>query len=506
MNDASFEVHDSRLVTLVENLGRRLVSCRVAGDCTAQRAAQAESRGHVTAGCCAVQTSASKPAAVRYLLGKVAHRLSIRDVLTITFSHYRFRSFGGVMLRPSCINLIALAMLVARCFLMPGLAMATATAPPLGTAQSFAVLAGSAVTNTGNTIITGDMGLSPGTALTGFPPGVVVPPGTTHVNDAVALTAQNDATTAYNNMAGQACDFGPFGPTDLAGQTLVPGVYCYSSSLQNSGTVTLDGTPTDVWVFKVASTLTAGPGSSVSGTGSKCNIYWQIGSSATLDTTSVLEGTIISLQSITLNNGATVKGRTLARNGASTMINDSVDASGCPGVTPPGGVGLFKSFTPSNVGPGGTSPLTITLTNANTTPATLTAPFNDTFPAGLTIANPSNLATTCGVGVPTGTPGGSTVGLPIGTTIPGGSVAVPGFCTLSVDVTASIAGCYTNTIPVGGLQTDGGNNTGTPTTASLCVNANAIAATPALSTWAMIALSLLLLAFAGSIAMAKRKS
>src|SRR5512141_2384175 len=108
-------------------------------------------------------------------------------------------------------------------------ALAAATAPPLGTAQSFGVLAGSAVSNTGNTIIRGDLGLSPGTAVTGFPPGIVVPPGATHVTDAVALGAQNDATTAYNNLAGQPCDFGPFGPTDLAGQTLVPGVYCFSS-------------------------------------------------------------------------------------------------------------------------------------------------------------------------------------------------------------------------------------------------------------------------------------
>ena len=90
-------------------------------------------------------------------------------------------------------------------------ALAIATAPTLGTASSFAVLAGSTVTNTGNTIVRGDLGLSPGTAVTGFPPGLVVPPGTTHVADAVALGAQNDATTAYNVLAGEACDFGPLG-------------------------------------------------------------------------------------------------------------------------------------------------------------------------------------------------------------------------------------------------------------------------------------------------------
>ena len=170
-------------------------------------------------------------------------------------------------------------------------ALAVATAPPLGTTQSFAVLAGSTVTNTGNTIIKGDLGLSPGTAVTGFPPGIVVPPGTFHVTDAVALGAQNDATIAYNNLAGQACDFGPFGPTDLAGQTLVPGVYCYSSSVQNSGVLTLNGLSTDAWVFRIGSTLTTGPGSSVVGTGSQCNVFWQVSSSATLDTTTYVRNT-----------------------------------------------------------------------------------------------------------------------------------------------------------------------------------------------------------------------
>jgi len=171
-------------------------------------------------------------------------------------------------------------------------ALAVATAPPLGTTQSFGVLGGSTVTNTGNSIIRGDLGLSPGTSVTGFPPGIVVPPGTTHVTDAVALGAQNDAATAYNNLASQACDFGPFGPTDLAGQTLVPGVYCYSSSVQNTGVLTLNGGPTDVWVFRIGSTLTTGPGSSVVGTGSECNIFWQVGSSATFDTTTTFEGTL----------------------------------------------------------------------------------------------------------------------------------------------------------------------------------------------------------------------
>ena len=381
-------------------------------------------------------------------------------------------------------------------------ALAVATAPPLGTTQSFGVLAGSTVTNTGNSIIRGDLGLSPGTAITGFPPGIVVPPGAIHATDAVALGAQNDATTAYNNLVGQACDFGPFGPTDLAGQTLVPGVYCYSSSVQNSGVLTLNGLSTDVWVFKIGSTLTTGPGSSVVGTGSKCNIFWQVGSSATLDTTTTFEGTVIALQSISMNNGVTLNGRALARNGAVTLINDTINPTGCAGVPPSGGVGVPKVFSPSPIVEGNVSTLTITFVNTNVAAATLTAPFTDNLPAGLVIAGTPNVATTCGgAGAPTAIPGGSAVTLPVGRTIPGGSVALPGSCTLTVDVTASIAGSYLNTVPVGALQTSGGNSTASSAASILIVDkATNI---PTLSEWAIIALTLLL-ACAGFAAMRRR--
>src|SRR5659263_591082 len=113
-----------------------------------------------------------------------------------------------------------------------------ATAPTLGTAQSYGILGSTTVTNTGPTIVNGDLGVSPGTAVTGFPPGIVT--GTIHSADAAAGQAQIDVTTAYNNLTGQAVNFGPFSPTDLAGQTLVPGVYQYSSSVQNTGVLTLD--------------------------------------------------------------------------------------------------------------------------------------------------------------------------------------------------------------------------------------------------------------------------
>jgi hypothetical protein len=379
-------------------------------------------------------------------------------------------------------------------------ALAVATAPPLGTTQSFGVLGGSTVTNTGNSTIRGDLGLSPGTSITGFPPGLVVPPGTTHATDAVALGAQNDATTAYNNLAGQACDFGPFGPTDLAGQTLVPGVYCYSSSVQNTGVLTLNGLATDVWVFKTGSTLTTGPGSSVVGTGSKCNIFWQVGSSASLDTTTTFEGTIIALQSISMNNGVTLNGRALARNGAVTLINDTINPTGCAGVPPSGGVGVSEVFSPSPIAAGGVSTLVITFTNANVAAATLTAPFIDNLPAGLVIAGTPNVVTTCGgAGLPTAIPGGSAVTLPTGRTIPGGSVAVPGFCTLTVNVTAQFAGGYLNTVPAGALQTTGGNSAAS---SAATLGVNTATDIPTLSEWAMIALTLILALAAFSV---KRK-
>ena len=360
------------------------------------------------------------------------------------------------------------------------------------------------MTNTGNTTIRGDLGLSPGTAITGFPPGIVVPPGATHATDAVALGAQNDAATAYDNMAGQACDFGPFGPTDLAGQTLVPGVYCYSSSVQNSGVLTLNGLPTDVWVFKIGSTLTTGPGSSVVGTGSKCNIFWQVGSSATLDTTTTFEGTVIARQSISMNNGVTLGGRALARNGAVTLINDTIDPTDCAGVPASGGVGVFKVFSPTTAAVGAVSALVVTFTNTNAAAAALTAPFTDNLPAGLAIANPPNVVTTCGgTGAPAAIPGGSAVTLPAGRTIPAGSVAVPGFCTLTVNVTASVAGSYVNTLPVGALQTSGGTSTGAP--AASIVIVDTATAVPTLSEWATAALTLLL-AWAGIASMRRRNT
>ena len=117
-----------------------------------------------------------------------------------------------------------------------------ATAPGLGDADSFGVLGGSTVTNIGDTVINGDLGVSPGTAITGFPPGMVTPPGTIHAGNAVAASAQSDALTAYNALAGQSCNFNLTGQ-DLGGRTLIPGAYCFDTPAQLTGTLVIDFKP-----------------------------------------------------------------------------------------------------------------------------------------------------------------------------------------------------------------------------------------------------------------------
>jgi Ice-binding-like/PEP-CTERM motif len=196
----------------------------------------------------------------------------------------------------------------------------------LGTADSFAVLAGSTVTNTGPSIIWGNVGVSPGTAITGFPPGTVN--GTTYSGDAIAAQAQIDLTKAYNSAAGEAPTAILTG-TDLGGLTLTPGVYKFNSSAQLTGTLTLNtqGNPNALFVFQIGSTLTTASNSSVvifKG-GQDGNVFWQVGSSATLGTGTAFEGNILADASITLTTDATIlDGRALARNGAVTLDTNAV--------------------------------------------------------------------------------------------------------------------------------------------------------------------------------------
>lgn len=360
-------------------------------------------------------------------------------------------------------RLVSLVLLVALLAAAPLQAAFAAVAPTLGTAGSFAVLGGSTVTNTGPTIIIGDLGVSPGTAITGFPPGTVVG-GTTHAADAVAALAQNATTAAYNNLASQACNT-TFGvPTDLAGMTLVPGVYCFSSSAALNGALTLNaqGDPNAVWVFKIASTLITGSNASVVtiNGGQQCNVFWQVGSSATIGTGTSFAGNILALTSITLTTNATLSGRALAQNGAVTLDSNvvSIAACGVPPVTPiPPTVG--KAFSPPTIAAGGTSTLTITLSNADATAATLTAPLVDTLPSGVVVAATPNAANTCGGTVTTTT---SSV------TLTGGAIAAKSSCTVTVDVTAAAGGGYVNSLAVGALQTSNGDNAA-PAIATLTV-------------------------------------
>ncbi|HXJ74093.1 MAG TPA: ice-binding family protein, partial [Candidatus Dormibacteraeota bacterium] len=200
--------------------------------------------------------------------------------------------------------------------------------PPLslGSASPFAVLAGSTVTSTGGTTVNGDLGLSPGTAVTGFPPGVVN--GAIHAGDAVAAQAQLDLTSAYNDAAGRTVGAITVAG-NLGGQTLTPGLYKSTSSLEiSSGDLTLDaqGDANAVFIFQMGSTLTTTSGRQVilSGGARAANIFWQVGSSATLGTTSVMKGNILALASITLTTGATLEGRALARTAAVTLDANTI--------------------------------------------------------------------------------------------------------------------------------------------------------------------------------------
>ena len=203
------------------------------------------------------------------------------------------------------------------------------TAPSLGSAQSFAVLGGSTVTSTGASVVIGDLGVSPGSAVTGFLPGIVAS-GTIHAADAAAFAAQAAVATAYNSLVGQACTRDMTGQ-DLGGQTLTAGVYCFSSSAQLTGALTLNalGNPNAVFIFKMGSTLTTASASSVVmlNGGSPGNVFWQVGSSATLGTGTSFAGNILALTSITVTTGARVTGRTLAQNGAVTLDTNAVTAA-----------------------------------------------------------------------------------------------------------------------------------------------------------------------------------
>ena len=205
---------------------------------------------------------------------------------------------------------------------------ATVQAPvTLAGSSNIAVLAGSAITSTGATVITGDLGLSPGSSVGGFPPGILN--GTRHINDVIANQAKVDLTAAYNDAAGRTCTDIVTLSGNIGGLTLTPGLYKSTSSLAiSSGDLTLDakGNANAVFIIQIASTLTTTSGRKVilSGNALASNIFWQVGSSATFGTTSVFKGTVMAMQSITFNTGATLDGRALARTGGVTMAGNTI--------------------------------------------------------------------------------------------------------------------------------------------------------------------------------------
>lgn len=229
------------------------------------------------------------------------------------------------------IILILLLSLLGQSFAVSARPLA-ATAPGLGQVTSFTVLGASAVTNTGATVLNGDLGIWPNDAssVTGFPPGVYT--GALYTADAVANLAQDDATAAYNALS-QPCDLNLTGQ-DLGGLTLTPGTYCFDSSAQLTGNLVLDaqGDPLAVWVFRMGSTLTTASGSSVTYINSPqpiCNVFWQVGSSATLGTTTQFIGNILAVESITIDTGANLLGRAVARTAAVTLDTNTINIPVC---------------------------------------------------------------------------------------------------------------------------------------------------------------------------------
>jgi hypothetical protein len=207
----------------------------------------------------------------------------------------------------------------------------------LGTAAAFGVLGASTVTNTGATVIGGDLGVSPGTAITGFPPGLFS--GAEHAGDAVAATAQADALIAYN-VAAALAPTGTLTGEDLGGLTLTPGVYFFASSAELTGELTLnsEGDPDAAFVFQIGSTLTTASASDIKfiNGANGAEVFWQVGSSATLGTTTQFSGSIVAKASISFDTGANIAcGRAIALTGAVTLEGDDIGTGGCD--SPPGG-------------------------------------------------------------------------------------------------------------------------------------------------------------------------
>ena len=282
----------------------------------------------------------------------------------------------------------------------PAVAATTIDGPiDLGAASTFGVLGASAVTNTGPTVVNGDVGVSPGTSITGFegPPAGLVN-GTLHATDAVAAQAQVDLTDAINDAASLSPTTS--GLSNLSGLSLTPGVYSGGAlALDSGGLLTLAGTADSIWVFQAASTLTVGSAAQIQMTGgaSSCNVFWQIGSSATIGTNAQFVGTIMAGAAITVNTAATIEGRLLANGTAVTLDTNLITVpTGCEPPAEPveSDSPEFTSSTPPDATVG--TPYSFTLT-ASGTPAPTFAVTSGALPAGLTL----NATTGVISGIPT---------------------------------------------------------------------------------------------------------
>jgi hypothetical protein len=250
--------------------------------------------------------------------------------------------------KPLCVRALRAALLPLAALLslsFAGSALAANSSVGLGSAASFSVLGGSTVTNTGPTTMFGDLGLSPGSSVTGAPHVL----GATHVDDAVAIGAKSALTTAYNDAASRPTN-GSAG-TDLAGHTFTPGVRTASSSLLlSAGSVTLDaqGDPNAVFIFQIGSTLITGSNTSVSlvNGAQACNVFWKVGSSATLGTGTRFVGTVMAAETITANTAATIHGRLLASGGAVNLDTNTITTSNCASSVTGGGGGT-EATTPA---------------------------------------------------------------------------------------------------------------------------------------------------------------
>lgn len=309
-------------------------------------------------------------------------------------NHRRSRNVKGVRTGFGVLGVGTLSFITLLAF--GGGTAVAATALNLGAASTYAVIAGSTITNTGSSVITGNIGLSPGTSITGFPPGTVT--GTTDAADATSLSAQNAATAAYLVAAGET-PFTTVAAGTLGGNTLTPGVYQSGSSLALTGTLTLDGggNPDAVFIFQAASTLTTASSSSVVLTGGAqaCNVFWQVGSSATLGTTTAFVGTILAQTAVTLDTGANVDGRVFAQTGAVTLDGNTITVPTCAAVA------TTTTSTTSTTA----APTTTTLAPTTTTlaPTTTTLPVTTTTSSIIPVGAPSTgEGGTAGPGTPFG--------------------------------------------------------------------------------------------------------